>query len=47
MMCFRLQHDAEYGIDKRSGWTVIREGRVVCQLEKWLIVALWKAFVWR
>jgi len=38
-----LQHDRNYGIDKRTGWSICVAGSFYCQLEPWLIVATCKA----
>ena len=40
-----IEWDRDYGVDRRSGWTVKVNGCVLAQLERWLAVALWKA--WR
>jgi hypothetical protein len=29
---FRLEYDADYGIDRRSGWSVVIDGSVVAEL---------------
>lgn len=39
-----IEYDSDYGIDHRSGWSVIWDGSYIVQLEKHLIVALWKAW---
>ena len=42
---FELQWDCEYGINKRTGWTVAYDGSfAVSHLEPSLIVALLKAY---
>ena len=41
---FKLVYDADYGIDKRTGWSVCINGSYLSQLEKSLIVAIVKAF---
>ena len=40
MRSLRLEYDRDYGIDHRSGWTAVYDGRVVVQL-----TSLWRA-VW-
>jgi hypothetical protein len=40
-----LHFDRDYGIDLRTGWSVVIDGRVIVRMEPWLVVALWKA--WR
>jgi len=45
MKSLRLEWDREYGIDKRRGWTITYDGCVLVQLERFLMVAIWKA--WR
>lgn len=42
---FALEWDRDYGILHRSGWTVKWDGHILAELERFLIVALWKA--WR
>ena len=42
MKNFRLEFDRDYGIDKRTGWSIVVNGCFVVQLEPWLIVAIWK-----
>jgi hypothetical protein len=45
---FAIEWDTDYGIDRRSGWSIIHDGIVVVELEPWLVVAIVKAFVrWR
>jgi hypothetical protein len=43
---FRIEYDRDYGIDRRSGWTVIIGGRVIVELYRSLIgalcIAAWK-----
>jgi hypothetical protein len=39
---FALQYDRDYGIDRRSGWSVVSYGRVVVQFVS-LPRALWVA----
>lgn len=43
MKNFEIQFDRGYGIDKRTGWTVVVDGSVLAELEPWLIVAVFKA----
>jgi hypothetical protein len=45
MLSFAIEWNEDYGIDKRTGWTVKLGGRVLVELEPFLVVALWKA--WR
>ena len=45
MSSFAIEWDKDYGIDKRTGWTVKLDGAVLVQLERFLLVALWKS--WR
>lgn len=40
-----LEYDRDYGIGRRSGWSVAVAGSYRVQFERWLVVALWKA--WR
>ncbi len=51
MKHFALEWDKNYGINQRTGWSVIVNGSVCSPLEKWLVVAIAKAiytywFVW-
>ena len=39
---FGLHYDKDYGIDKRSGWSVVVNGVVCVQFEKRLVKALVK-----
>ena len=41
---FSLQFDKDYGINKRTGWSICINGSFMSQLEKYLVVAIWKAF---
>lgn len=40
---FALEWDRAYGIDRRSGWTVKIDGRVIVQFARTLPGALWSA----
>lgn len=44
-----LHHDRDYGIDKRTGWTMLRDGRVLHPQLTSLPRALWALVVdvWR
>lgn len=43
-----VQYDRNYGIDRRSGWSVAWRGSYVSQLEPSLLVALWRLKnIWR
>lgn len=42
---FKLTWDADYGPMRRRGWSVAIDGAYVVQFERFLVVALWKA--WR
>ena len=45
---FTLTYDSAYGLDRRSGWTVVIDGIVVVQFCKNPIIALLTAFKkWR
>lgn len=39
----KIQFDRDYGIDKRTGWSIVVFGRVESQLEPNLFVAIAKA----
>lgn len=49
MKQFSIEFNRDYGIDRRTGWTVTWDGCVLSQLQPWLIVAVWKAiaYEWR
>jgi len=48
MRSFALEYDRDCGIDKRTGWSVKRDGLVLVALEPWLFIALLKAVrTWR
>lgn len=48
MRQFKVEWCANYGINKRTGWSICVNGRVVADIEPWLAVAFWKAFCdWR
>ena len=40
-----IQFDRDYGIVNRTGWSVAWRGSFAVQLERWLVVGLFKA--WR
>jgi len=44
-MNWQLNWDRDYGMDKRTGWSIALEGVLVCEFERFLLVALWKS--WR
>lgn len=37
-----IQFDRDYGMDKRTGWSIAIKGHFECQLERFLIVAIIK-----
>lgn len=41
---FKLEYDTEFGIDRRSGWSIAVNGEYLVSLEPNLVVALWKAW---
>jgi len=44
----RIEYDRNYGIDRRTGWTIVYDGSVLVELEPWLIAAIWKSLPrWR
>jgi hypothetical protein len=43
-MSFRLHYDKNYGIYKRKGWSIAIDGHFYVEFERFLIVALVKAF---
>ena len=45
MKPFQLHYDRDYGALRRTGWTVVWDGMTVAEFERWLIVAVWRA--WR
>lgn len=45
MKPFKIEYDTDYGIERRRGWSIVYDGIVFVELERWLVVALWKA--WR
>ncbi len=49
MLNCALEHDRDYGADRRTGWSVVIAGSYAAELERYLIVALWKGLVqmWR
>ena len=40
-----IDYDYEYGIDKRTGWSVFVDGSYIIQFERFLIVAVIKTIV--
>jgi len=43
-----VNYRSDYGIDRRSGWSVAYDGSVLVQFERWLVIALIKAWrLWR
>lgn len=43
-----LEYDRDYGIDRRNGWSIVCSGRVLANIEPWLVAAIWKAWQnWR
>ena len=45
---FALQYDRDYGIDRRSGWSVVVDGSVAVQFARNRLVALVRAWLsWR
>ena len=45
MKSLRIDYDVDYGIDKRTGWSIHWDRLCVVQLEPWFVVAVFKA--WR
>ena len=45
MRPFQLHYDRDYGALRRTGWTIVWDGATVAEFERWLIVAVWRA--WR
>lgn len=45
MKSLRIDWDTNYGIDHREGWSIHYDGSCLVALEKWFVVALFKA--WR
>ncbi len=43
MKTFSLTYERDYGIDKRSGWSIVRNDCLIVQFERWLVVAICKA----
>lgn len=43
---FSIEFNRDYGIDRRTGWTVTWDGCVLSQLQPWLVVAVWKAIAY-
>ncbi len=41
----KIEYDNNYGINRRSGWTVVVDGITCVQLERWLLVALFRAWL--
>ena len=42
---FAIHWDSEYGIFKKRGWSISWRGHFILEFERFLLVALWKA--WR
>ena len=47
----QIDYDKNYGINQRNGWSIIVKGSVVAELERFLVVAIWKTwrtyyFIW-
>ena len=42
-MRIRIEKDIDFGIDKKSGWSVAIDGSYLVQFDKWIIIALVKA----
>lgn len=42
---FRLDYDTAFGMDGAAGWSVAIDGEYVVSLERWLVVALIKAWL--
>jgi len=38
-----VEFDRNYGISKRTGWSIAIDGRYLVELEKRLVKAIWKA----
>ena len=41
---FLLEYDTDYGIDKKTGWSVCINGSYTAMFEKYWIIALIKSF---
>lgn len=44
MKSLRVDYDTSYGIDDKSGWSVAIDGHYLVQFERFLFVAISKAF---
>jgi hypothetical protein len=44
MTLFSIEYDVDYGCHHRSGWSVVIDGSVCAELERFLVVALVKAW---
>lgn len=42
MKQFKVEWDRDYGINKRTGWSIVVDGSFVVQLERFLIIAISK-----
>jgi len=42
-MKYKIEFDRDYGIDKRTGWSICVDGHYIIQLEKHFLMALIKA----
>ncbi len=40
---FELQYDRDHGVDHRSGWSVVIDGKVYVQFERGPVRAVWRA----
>jgi hypothetical protein len=38
-----LQYNKDYGVDHRYGWSIAWVGHFLVDLERFLVVAIWKA----
>lgn len=38
-----IDYDTNYGIDKRTGWSIAVDGSYILQFERFLLIALLKA----
>jgi len=47
MRSFSLEFDRDYGMHKRTGWTVVMDGCVCSELERNILISLRKAYIRR
>ncbi len=40
----KIEFDRNYGIDKRTGWSIVINGSFMAELEKYLFIAVIKTF---